>query len=51
MIKKYITDYSPETQLFVLNDLEEQVLLVMTKGQLEELIRLYKKCCEGYNEL
>jgi len=51
MIKRYLTDYSPETQLFVLNDQQEQVLIVMTKEQLEELIKIYRRCCEGYNEL
>ena len=46
MENRYIVDYDPETKIFTMNDQEESCLIVMTKDQLQELIKLYKRCCE-----
>jgi len=44
MNKKYITDFDPETETFTLQDNEESMMIVINKEQLEELIKLYKRC-------
>jgi hypothetical protein len=51
MIKRYVTDYTPESELFAITDLEEQIVIVISKEQLKALIQLYKICCEGYNDI
>ena len=51
MIKRYIANFNPENELFVLNDTIEEILIVIEKDQLKELIKLYKQCYEDYNEL
>ena len=44
MNKKYITNFDPETETFTLQDNEESLMIVISKEQLEELIKLYKRC-------
>lgn len=42
---RFKLDYSPETKIFSLQDDEEGCLIVITKKQLEALIKLYNRCC------
>ena len=44
MDKKYIIDFDPETETFTLQDNEESLMIVISKEQLEEIIKLYKRC-------
>lgn len=44
MNKKYITNFDPETETFTLQDNEENLMIVISKEQLEEIIKLYKRC-------
>jgi len=40
------TDFNPETNIFTLQDEEEGCIIVITKKQLEVLIKLYHQCFE-----
>jgi hypothetical protein len=44
MKSPYETDYSPETELFSVNDTDSQVIIVIEREQLEALIKLYDQC-------
>ena len=39
----YKIDYSPEVEMFSLDDTEQQVVIVITREQLEALMRFYKQ--------
>jgi hypothetical protein len=45
MNNRYIVNYDSNAEVFTLNDTEEQCMIILTKEQLEALIKLYRQCC------
>jgi hypothetical protein len=38
---RYKLDYSPEAEMFSLDDTKEQVIIILSREQLEELMKFY----------
>lgn len=47
-MNKYICDFDSETNIFSLHDIEEGIIIVITKDQLEYLMKFYNYCFEKH---
>ena len=45
-MNEYFIDFDPETKTFSLQDMEEQCIIIITKDQLEALMKFYRNCYE-----